>query len=154
MPNDKSIAIGSDHAAFPVKEELKKHLAEKGWTVRDFGVSSPSSQDDYPDVAHPLAKAVAAKEVSRGVLLCGSGHGMSYTANRVPGIRAALCWSVEYAKLSREHNDANILVMPGRAPVNDPQVAILDAWLETPFSGAERHKRRIAKIDEPGTCRK
>ena len=148
MADSEKIAIGSDHAAVGVKDALKKHLTGLGYDVTDY-TRVEDGAGDYPDVALPLARAVANGEFPRGVLLCGSGHGMSFTANRVPGVRAALCWSVEYAKLSREHNDANILVMPGRVPVIDPQDKILDAWLETPFSGHERHRRRIYKIDHP-----
>lgn len=146
MEEVKKIAIGSDHAGYAVKEELKRHLKDKGWEVRDFGVNSAYAAD-YPDTGKPLAEAVASGEFSKGILLCGTGHGMSYTANRVPGVRAALCWNSEYARLSREHNDANILVMPGRSPIEDPHIDIVDAWLSTKFSGDERHLRRINKID-------
>lgn len=140
------IAIGCDHAAYEVKERLKSVLQSRGLDVKDFGVDSPDSSD-YPDIARPLAEAVAAGEMERGVLLCGTGLGMSYTANRVPGVRAALCWSVETAVLAREHNDANILVLPGRADTMDSLEAILDAWIETSFSGVDRHQRRIDKIE-------
>ena len=148
MSSAKKIAIGSDHAAFDVKETLKKHLEELGWEVTDF-TKVKDGAGDYTEVGRPVAEAVARGEFPKAVLLCGTGLGMSYVANRVPGIRAALCTTVEFAKLAREHNDSNILVMPGRAPSVDPQIAILDAWLETPFSGAERHVRRIARIDNP-----
>ncbi len=144
----KKIAIGSDHAAFDVKEQLKKHLQDLGWEVTDY-TAVKDGAGDYPEVGRPVAEAVARGDFPKGVLLCGTGLGMSYVANRVPGIRAALCLTVEFAKLAREHNDSNILVMPGRAPSVDPQMAILDAWLDTPFSGAERHIRRINRIDHP-----
>ncbi len=143
------IAIGSDHAAFPVKEKLKEVLEGLGYKVKDFGVNSPDSCD-YPDIAIPLAKAVQGGKCDRGVLLCGTGLGMSYAANRFSGIRAALCWSREVAKLAREHNDSNILVLSGRHATIDPLEEILKAWLETPFSGDERHSRRIRKIE--GSC--
>ena len=145
----ETIAIGSDHAAFPVKEKLKGVLEELGYKVKDFGVNSPDSCD-YPDVAIPLAKAVQAGKCERGVLLCGTGLGMSYAANRFPGVRAALCWSREVAKLAREHNDSNVLVLSGRHATIDPLEEILKAWLETPFSNDERHMRRIRKIE--GGC--
>lgn len=148
MSEVKRIAIGSDHAATGVKDELKRHLEALGWEVNDYTVVQ-NGAGDYTDVGRPLAEAVARGEFAKGVLLCGTGLGMSYVANRVPGIRAALCLTVEFAKLAREHNDSNILVMPGRAPSVDPQVEILDAWLSTPFSGHERHKRRIHRIDHP-----
>ncbi len=148
MSEVKKIAIGSDHAAFDVKEQLKKHLQDLGWEVTDY-TAVKDGAGDYPEVGRPVAEAVARGDFPKGVLLCGTGLGMSYVANRVPGIRAALCLTVEFAKLAREHNDSNILVMPGRAPSVDPQMAILDAWLDTPFSGAERHIRRINRIDHP-----
>lgn len=148
MSEVKKIAIGSDHAAFDVKEQLKKHLQDLGWEVTDY-TAVQDGAGDYPEVARPVAEAVARGDFPKAVLLCGTGLGMSYVANRVPGIRAALCVTVEFAKLAREHNDSNILVMPGRAPSVDPQIDILDAWLNTPFSNAERHIRRIYRIDHP-----
>ena len=148
MPENGIIAIGSDHAAQGVKDELKRRLGDGGWSVVDFTAVTDGA-GDYPEVAHPLALAVSEGKFTRGILLCGTGLGMSYVANRYPGVRAALCLSAEYARLSREHNDANILVMPGRAPAIDPHAAILDAWLSTPFSGHERHRRRIYRIDHP-----
>lgn len=141
-----SIAIGCDHAAFAAKERLKSFLQMRGRKVVDFGTDSEDSMD-YPDVARPLAEAVAAGTYKQGLLLCGTGLGMSYAANRVPGVRAALCWSVEAASLARSHNDANILVLPGRADTLDPLEEILASWLETPFSDEERHSRRIDKIE-------
>ena len=146
--NAKTIAIGSDHAAYAAKEELKKLLAELGWEVTDFGTHGPESCH-YPDIAHPLAAAVAEGRFSRGILLCGTGLGMAYAANRHPGVRAADCWSRETAVLAREHNDSNILVLPGRVATIDPLPEILRAWLDTPFSNGERHRERIAKIELP-----
>lgn len=146
--NLKTIALGCDHAAFDLKASFLDALQARGLTVVDFGVMSKDSAD-YPDIALPLAHAVAEKRegVEAGVLLCGSGVGMSIAANRVPGVRAALCWSREVARLSKEHNNANVLVLPGRAAGIDAPLDILAAWLETPFGGVERHARRIAKID-------
>ncbi len=148
MPEVKKIAVGSDHAAAPVKDELVRHLKKRGWDVTDFTVLV-DGRADYPVAGRKVAEAVAKGEFPKGMLLCGTGLGMSYVANRVKGVRAALCTSVEFAKLAREHNDANILVMPGRASSVDPQEAVLDAWLDTPFSGDERHAKRIAMIDGP-----
>lgn len=144
--SEKTIAIGCDHAALEAKERLKEWLEAHGYEVKDFGVNAPDSVD-YPDIARPLSEAVAGGEPERGVLLCGTGLGMSYVANRVPGIRAALCYSEEAADLARSHNDANVLVLPGRAGTMDPLEKILAAWVNTPFSGDERHRRRIDKIE-------
>ncbi len=144
----KKIAIGSDHAAAPVKDKLVEHLRKNGWEVKDYTVIV-DGRADYPLAGRQVALAVAKGEFPRGVLLCGTGLGMSYVANRVPGVRAALCLNSEFAVLSREHNDANILVMPGRATIYEPQEKILDIWLATPFSGDERHVKRIKMIDDP-----
>lgn len=142
----KVIALGSDHAAFEQKERIKAWLEARGFTVEDYGTNSPE-RVDYPDIARPLAEDVAQGRVPRGVLMCGTGLGMAYTANRLPGIRAALCWSAEVAAMARDHNDANILVLPGRHPTLDGLEEILQAWLDTPFSGDERHQRRLDKMD-------
>ncbi len=147
MPEQKTIAVGSDHAAAPLKDRLVLHLKDRGWSVTDFTVLV-DGRADYPVAGRKVAEAVARGDFPKGMLLCGTGLGMSYVANRVKGVRAALCTSVEFARLAREHNDANILVMPGRASSVDPQEAILDAWLDTPFSGDERHVNRIRMIDE------
>jgi ribose 5-phosphate isomerase B len=148
METPKSIAIGSDHAALEIKDRLAGHLRDLGWEVRDFTVVV-NGKADYPLAGRKAALAVAGGECQRGVLLCGTGLGMSYTANRVRGVRAALCLNSEFAALSREHNDANILVMPGRATIYEPHEKILDVWLATPFSGDERHVKRIRMIDDP-----
>ncbi len=140
------IAIGADHGGFSKKEELKKILIEKGYNVEDFGVANEDSMD-YPDVAHPLADAVATGKCPRGILLCGTGLGVSYTANRHKGVRAALCWSKEVAALAREHNDSNILVLSGRHPTLDPVEEIMLTWLSEDFPGEPRHQRRIEKIE-------
>lgn len=143
---ESEVAIGCDHAAFEAKERLKGLLQARGRGVHDFGVHS-TARADYPDVARPLAEAVSRGDFCCGVLLCGTGLGMSYVANRFPGVRASLCWSTEAAQLARDHNDANILVLPGRIPTLDPLEAILTTWLDTPFSDGERHQRRIDKIE-------
>jgi ribose 5-phosphate isomerase B len=142
------ILIASDHAGFELKEKLEKTLAGLGYTVDDLGTNSTESTD-YADYAHPLAREVSEGRVERGVLLCGTGLGMSYTANRYPHVRAAVAWTPEIAKLAREHNDANVLVLPARFVSEDEATAILTTWLETPFEGV-RHARRVEKI-EPTT---
>lgn len=148
MNTVKRIAVGSDHAAAPVKDKLVEHLKRLGWEVTDY-TRVVDGRADYPAAGHKVAKAVQAGEFPKGLLLCGTGLGMSYVANRYKGIRAALCLDTEFARLSREHNDSNILVMPGRAAAYAPHAEILDVWLDTPFSGDERHVKRIRMIDEP-----
>jgi ribose 5-phosphate isomerase B len=139
------ILIASDHAGFELKEVLERELASLGYEVDDLGPGSDASTD-YADYAHPLAARVSSGEAERGVLLCGTGLGMSYTANRYPHVRAAVAWTPEVAALAREHNDANVLVLPARFVGTDEGKAILKAWLDTPFAGG-RHSRRIAKIE-------
>jgi ribose 5-phosphate isomerase B len=141
----EKILIASDHAGFELKERLERALDERGFDVQDLGTDSADSTD-YADYAHPLAERVSAGDVRRGVLLCGTGLGMSYAANRHAGVRAAVAWNPEVAKLARSHNDANVLVLPARFLTPDQGVAILDAWLDTPFEGG-RHARRVDKID-------
>jgi len=139
------LAIASDHAGFELKEELKKALARLGVPYEDLGTHSPESVD-YPDYAKKVAEAVRDGRAERGLLVCGSGQGMAMTANRYPHVRAALAADEEGARLSREHNDANVLALGGR--VLDPAHAerIVRVWLETPFAGG-RHAGRVAKIE-------
>ena len=139
------IPIASDHAGFELKERLRVALAELGYEVEDIGTHSTASTD-YPDYAHPLAQEVSDGHAARGVLLCGTGLGMSYVANRYPGVRAAVAWNPEVAALARKHNDANVLVLPARVVSVEDALAILDAWLTTPFEGG-RHQGRVAKIE-------
>ena len=141
----EKILIASDHAGFALKEQLGRALHERGFDVQDLGTNGPDSTD-YPDFAHPLADRVSTGEVKRGVLLCGTGLGMSYAANRHAGVRAAVAWNPEVAKLARSHNDSNVLVLPARFLSPEQGIAILDAWLDTPFEGG-RHARRVDKID-------
>ena len=146
------IPIAADHAGFEMKEKISKALTALGFEVQDLGTSSPASTD-YPDFGHPLAEEVSSGEVKRGVLLCGTGLGMSYVANRHPHVRAAVVWTPEIAALARKHNDANVLVLPSRFISDEDAVAILKAFLDTPFEGG-RHERRVEKIeldDEDGT---
>ncbi|MBI4944766.1 MAG: ribose 5-phosphate isomerase B [Bacteroidetes bacterium] len=139
------LALGADHAGFSLKEKLKKYLLEKGIEVKDFGCHSEQSVD-YPDFAHPVASAVEKKESDFGLLMCGSGNGINMTANKHAGIRAALCWSSEIAKLSRQHNDANILTLPARFIEETEAKKCLDIFLSTPFEGG-RHEGRVKKIN-------
>lgn len=139
------IPIASDHAGFEMKENISKALTALGFDVQDLGPSSPVSTD-YPDYGHPLAEQVSKGEVKRGVLMCGTGLGMSYVANRHPHVRAAVAWTPEIAALARKHNDANVLVLPARFISDEDGVAILKTWLDTPFEGG-RHERRVEKIE-------
>ncbi len=142
------IPIAADHAGFEMKQKLEKVLEKMGYDVQDLGTNSEASSD-YPDFAHPLAHEVSAGEAKRGILLCGTGLGMSYVANRYPHVRAAVVWAPEIARLARQHNDANILVLPSRFLTEPEAEEILKAFLETPFDGG-RHERRIEKIERKG----
>ena len=142
------IALGADHAGVDLKREIRLLLDERGIGYQDFGTNNSDSVD-YPDYAHQVAEMVARGETSRGVLLCGTGLGMSYAANRYHGVRAAVAWTPEIAHLSREHNDSNVLVLPARFLDEEDGVKILKEWLATPFAGG-RHARRVAKIEETG----
>jgi ribose 5-phosphate isomerase B len=140
------IAIGSDHAGFDYKERLLLYLIECGHVVEDFGTHSEAAVD-YPRFIRPVAEAVAAEQFERGIVLGGSGQGEAIVANRVPGIRCALCWNRQSARLAREHNDANMLSLGQRLLDFDDARAIVDCWLETPFLKG-RHLRRIRLIDQ------
>ena len=138
------LGICSDHAGFDFKTDLIKHLQELGHEVVDFGTHSTASMD-YPDVAHPLANAVENGEVDFGIAMCGTGNGMQMALNKHQGIRAGLCWSAVISQLIRQHNDANVLVMPARFVPFETILEITDAYLNTPFEGG-RHQGRIDKI--------
>jgi ribose 5-phosphate isomerase B len=138
------IAIGSDHAGFGRKRELVRRLEAAGHGVHDLGCDSEESCD-YPDFARAVAEAVAGGTAERGILVCGSGTGMAMTANRVPTVRAVQAWSVEIARLSRQHNDANVACFGARVQSADETAEIVAAWLETDFEG-DRHARRVAKM--------
>ncbi len=140
----EKIIIGADHAGFPLKEAIKPLLAGMGIEVTDAGTDCDRSVD-YPDFAACVAKAVATGAFPRGILICGSGVGMAIVANRFPGVRAALCLDEETARLSRMHNDANILVLAGRKTEPAEAEGIVRAWLTTPFEGG-RHQARLDKI--------
>jgi ribose 5-phosphate isomerase B len=138
------IAIGSDHAGYPVKMVLTAWLEQQGYDFVDYGTDS-TDPADYPDIMHPVADAVEKGQFDLGILICGSGQGASMTANKHPGIRAAICWMSEMASLARSHNDANVLCLPGRFIEKETAIEILRVFLGTPFSGG-RHQRRIDKI--------
>ncbi len=141
-----SIIIGSDHAGFQMKEFVKSELVKKDVTVKDMGTYNTDSVD-YPIFAARVAKAISNGEYERGILICGSGIGISMTANRFKGVRAALCITEEMAQLSRQHNNANVLVLGGRLISEDTASKILNAWLSTSFEG-NRHERRVKLIDD------
>jgi ribose 5-phosphate isomerase B len=140
----KIIPIGADHAGFQLKETLKKHLSSKGYEVNDFGCFSEESID-YPDFAHPVAEMVEQNEGMLGILICGSGNGISMSANKHQGIRSALCWKTEVAELARLHNDANILTLPARFISEKEAIEMVDVFFSTTFEGG-RHQKRVDKI--------
>ncbi len=140
------IVVGADHAGFGLKQRLVEELRRLGYDPMDLGPATLDPVDDYPDYAKPVAAAVSGGEVTRGVLLCGTGLGMSYAANRYPGVRAALAWNPEIAELSRKHGDANVLVLPAGYVSESEGLAILRRFLDTTFDGG-RHQRRVDKID-------
>ncbi|OHB55310.1 MAG: ribose 5-phosphate isomerase B [Planctomycetes bacterium GWF2_50_10] len=139
------IAIGSDHAGFGYKEVIREYLVKAGHEVKDFGTYSAASCD-YPDFIFPVARAVAAGQYERGIVLGGSGNGEAITANRVKGVRWGLCWDLRSARLCREHNNANVLSLGQRMMSIEEGLEIVDLWLVTKFEGG-RHQMRIDKID-------
>ncbi len=140
------IALGADHAGYEIKEIVKEHLLKLGHKIQDFGTTSAQSVD-YPDFAFKVAESVAEGENERGVLFCRTANGMCICANKVKGIRAAVCLNEEMANLSREHNDANILCLGSRFVAKEKIIPVVDVWLGTQFGG-ERHKRRVNKIEK------
>ena len=138
------IGMAADHAGYSLKEELKPMLIQMGYEIKDFGTHSEESMD-YPDVAHPLAEAVENGEVAFGIAMCGSAKGISMALNKHQGVRAAICWKPELATLARQHNDANVLVMPGRYIDNETASQIMEQFFNTEFEGG-RHQKRIDKI--------
>ncbi len=142
------IAIGGDHAGFDLKENLKRLLKEKGYQCDDLGAETFDPQDDYPEFGRKVAKAVASGEYDRGIIMCGTGMGISISANKVPGVRAAVCYSTDMARISRAHNDANVLALGGRIVAKELALDIATTWLETEFSGEERHARRIRQLEK------
>lgn len=144
------IFIGADHAGFYLKEKVFAHLVRAGYDVEDVGDKQLDPDDDYPQFAYAAATKVLGSNDpdTRGILLCGGGQGMCIAANRVRGIRAVLPWNEHEAKMARNDNDSNVLCLPARSLTDEQQLAIVDTWLKTPFSGAERHRRRLKEIEE------
>ena len=141
----KIVGLASDHAGYPLKQFVMQYLESKGYPVKDFGTNSDISVD-YPDFAHPLAEAVQNGEVYPGIAICGSGQGMTITLNKHKGVRAGLAWNKDIAGLIRQHNDATIIVLPGRFVDNKTAEKILDTFFSATFEGG-RHARRVEKID-------
>ncbi len=141
------IAIGNDHAGVELKKEIMAFLQQKGYEVKDFGCYDTKSVD-YPDYAHAVAHAVADGEAEKGIIICGTGIGVSMAANKVKGVRAALCHDCFSAEATRQHNDANVLTMGARVVGPGLALKIAEIFIETPFSNDERHIRRINKIEE------
>ena len=142
----KKIAIASDHGGFYLKKSVIAHLENDSWEIDDLGTSNEDSVD-YPDYGVKLAESIISKNVERGIVICGTGVGMSIVVNRFPGIRGTLCSDVYIAKMCREHNDSNILIMGGRVIGEGLAFEIVDTWLSTAFEGG-RHQRRLDKINE------
>lgn len=138
------IPIGCDHAGFQTKQAIIQHLTSKGHEVKDYGCFSEESID-YPDYAHPVAEHIEKNPGTLGILLCGSGNGISMTANKHQQIRSALCWKKEIAELARQHNDANIITLPARFITIEEAIEMVDTFLNTPFEGG-RHANRVGKI--------
>lgn len=141
------IALGCDHGGYEMMQEVKAFLTKKGYEYRDFGCYSTETVD-YPEYGRAAAEAVASGECEFGIVICGTGIGISITANKVPGIRCALCTDCFMAEATREHNDANMLAFGARVLGLGSALKIVDTFLSTPFSNDERHKRRIAKIEK------
>lgn len=146
IKNSTILAIASDHGGFEMKEFLKNKLENAGYKVKDFGTYSEESVD-YPDLIHPLAKAINDGEYKIGIIMCGSGNGAQITANKYPNVRAGLCWNEEQAMLTRLHNNANILSLPGRFVPLDQAWKIVEIFLSTDFEGG-RHVQRVEKISK------
>ena len=141
---EKTIGLASDHAGYAMKQFVKQHLAARGLDFKDYGTLTEESCD-YPDYAHALADGLDRGEVERGIAVCGSGEGIAITLNKHQSVRAALVWAEEIARLARQHNDANVLCLPGRFISTGEAAHCLDAFLDTPFEGG-RHQRRVEKI--------
>jgi len=141
------IAIGCDHAGVEMKEEIKKFLLEMGYECQDFGTNS-SESTDYPIYGRAVAESVASNECDKGIIICGTGIGISIAANKVPRVRAGACYNTDTARISREHNDTNVLGLGARITAIPMAIDIVNTWLETEFSQGERHIRRIKRISE------
>ena len=143
---NKTLLIGCDHAGYKLKEFLKKNLIKEGYKIKDFGTNSEESVD-YPDIIHPLARSIQNNEYETGIIICGTGIGVSMVANKYPRVRAALCWNMETAKLSRMHNNANVLALSGRYLDFKLAFEMTKIFLKTDFEGG-RHERRVKKISK------
>ena len=143
----KTVALACDHGAYPHKEAIKARLIEMGYKVQDFGTYDEASMD-YPDTVYPAAKSVSESSNTWGIVLCGTGIGASITANKVKGIRCALVFDKETARITREHNDSNVLALAGRLISVQLAVEIAEIWINSPFSNEERHIRRINKVTQ------
>ena len=141
-----NIIISNDHAGVELKKEIVRFLEEKGYIVENVGENAGQSVD-YPDVIHPVAKAISKSNKKKGIIMCGTGNGVSMVANKYKGVRAGLCWSKEIAELIRRHNDANVLSLPARFLTNKQAIEIVKTFLETDFEGG-RHERRVKKINK------
>ena len=141
-----NILVSNDHAGVQLKNEVKSFLEDKGYVVENLGDNSGESVD-YPDIIHPLAKEISENKDKKGIIMCGTGNGVSMVANKYEGVRAGLCWSKEIAELIRKHNDANVLSLPARFLSIKEALEIVEVFLETDFEGG-RHERRVDKIDK------
>ena len=142
-----NIIISNDHAGVELKNKVKKYLEAEGHKLKDFGNNDGESVD-YPDIIHPLAKEISKNKDRRGIIMCGTGNGVSMVANKYDGVRAGLCWSKEIAELIRKHNNANVLSLPARFISTENALEIVKVFLETDFEGGGRHERRVGKIDK------
>tara|TARA_B100000989_G_C19406912_1_gene412522 strand:- start:374 stop:802 length:429 start_codon:yes stop_codon:yes gene_type:complete len=141
-----NILISNDHAGIKLKKEIIEHINAKGYTVKNYGDDSGESVD-YPDFIHPLAKQISKNNEQKGIIICGTGNGVSMVANKYNGVRAAICWNKELASLSRQHNNANVLSLPARFLTTEEAIEIVKTFLETDFEGG-RHERRVKKINK------
>lgn len=153
MTPTRKIAIGADHGGYELKHLIVEHLRRQGYEVQDFGTHGSEESVDYPDYAQQVARAVAAGEYDLGILICGTGIGMSIAANKIVGVRAAVCGDTYSARMSRLHNNANILCLGGRVLGPGPALDIVDIWLRTEFEGG-RHARRVEKIRQMEASRR
>ena len=142
-----NILVSNDHAGVQLKNEVKSFLEDKGYVVENLGDNSGESVD-YPDIIHPLAKEISENKDKKGIIMCGTGNGVSMVANKYEGVRAGLCWSKEIAELIRKHNDANVLSLPARFISTKEALEIVEVFLETDFEDGGRHERRVDKIDK------
>ena len=142
-----NIIISNDHAGVELKNNVKKFLEAKGYSLKDVGNNDGESVD-YPDIIHPLAKEISENKDDKGIIMCGSGNGVSMVANKYKGVRAGLCWSKEIAELIRKHNNANVLSLPARFISIEEALEIVKVFLETDFEEGGRHERRVGKIDK------